>query len=179
MNSVATLAHETSPQPPSTRARLDEAVTNHYREILAFAYRQAGPASAEDIAQEAFMRLARDLRRLPPDLNVRAWLYRVALNCCRDDYRKRSREAFLPDEVAATNGEPLDLAHQRGLMGDVHVFLQELPPRQRAAFVLRRLQGMTYEEVSTTMGCSADSARANVYQAVKKLRTRFAGEVEL
>jgi DNA-directed RNA polymerase specialized sigma24 family protein len=53
-----------------------------------------------------------------------------------------------------------------------------LPRKQREAFVLRRLQGLEYEEIAAVMDSSEDAARANVYQAFKKLKARFAGRVE-
>lgn len=62
------------------------------------------------------------------------------------------------------------------LVESIATFVQTLPPKQRAALILRHVDGREYAEVARVLGCSEDSARANVFQAVKKVRARFEGE---
>ncbi|MEX2237377.1 MAG: RNA polymerase sigma factor [Dehalococcoidia bacterium] len=162
----------------STRGRIDEAIDRHYGEILALARRTVGPTHADDIAQEAFIRAARSLWRLDSGANVRAWIYKIALNCCRDHFRRNKRETELSDGLASRTNGPEVTAEQQELLREVRVFLLELPRRQREAFLLRRLQGLEYTEIAAVMDCSQDTARANVYQAFKKLRAHFSGHVE-
>ena len=54
--------------------------------------------------------------------------------------------------------------------------MRTLPPKQRAAIILRHVEGRDYDEVASVLGCSEDSARANVFQAVRKVRARFEKE---
>jgi RNA polymerase sigma factor (sigma-70 family) len=60
------------------------------------------------------------------------------------------------------------------LAGDVAAFVRSLPARQRQTLVLRKFQGMDYDEIAAVLGCSAEAARANVYQGLRKVRAHFA-----
>ena len=62
------------------------------------------------------------------------------------------------------------------LVESIAAFVQTLPPKQRAALILRHVEGRDYPEVARVLDCSEESARANVFQAVKKVRARFEQE---
>ena len=162
----------------TTRSRINEAIDRHYGEILALARRTVGHSDAEDIAQEAFIKVAQGIWRLDDGANVRAWVYKIALNCCRDFFRRQRQQSELHDGLASGAVGPDQEAQQAELLQLIDGFMATLPRKQREAFVLRRLQGLEYEEIAVAMDCSEDAARANVYQAFKKLKTRFAGRVE-
>ena len=164
--------------PTSTLSRVDDAIDRHYREIVTLAIRTVGPASAEDVAQETFIKVARNIWRLDDSANVRAWVYKIAVNTCRDHLRKRRGELELLDGHRSLERPVDQQVEQKELLKDVNDFLLELPQRQREAFVLKRLQGLDYIEIAETMNCSQDAARANVYQAFKKLRLHFSGRLE-
>jgi RNA polymerase sigma-70 factor (ECF subfamily) len=162
----------------TTRERINTAIDQHYGEILALARRTVGPGDAEDVTQDAFIKVAQGMWRLDDDANVRAWIYKIALNCCRDFFRRRRLQSALHDGLASGNVGPEQEAQQQELLQLVDGFMATLPRKQREAFVLRRLQGLEYEEIAAVMDSSEDAARANVYQAFKKLKARFAGRVE-
>ena len=127
---------------------------------------------AQDVCQDAFLRAQRAFSRLTDDCNARAWLYRIATNCAINAARQRSRRHALiaeadPDALPAHAGTSVD---QREQLRAVARAVRDLPPRQRAALMLRRFEGLNYAEIATSLGGSAAAARANVYQAVKKLR---------
>jgi RNA polymerase sigma-70 factor (ECF subfamily) len=129
--------------------------------------------TAEDLTQETFLRAFRAFDRLRPDANHRAWLYRIAYNTFLDDRRRhRHREVELDEGRASTTSSD----DARELVAAVLAFVQTLPTKQRAALILRRVEGREYDEVAQILGCSEDSARANAYQALKKLRERFSEE---
>lgn len=165
-------------QDLTVRARIDGAIDLHYGEILALARRTVGGNDAEDVAQETFIKAAQGMWRLDGDANVRAWIYKIALNCCRDYFRRKRHQAALHDGLATKEAGPDRQAEQQELLRQVDGFMATLPPRQREAFVLRRLQGLEYDEIAEAMDSSEDAARANVYQAFKKLKRRFAGRLE-
>jgi RNA polymerase sigma-70 factor (ECF subfamily) len=130
---------------------------------------------AEDLCQETFLRAFRAFDRLDDQANHRAWVYRIAYNSFLNDRRRRRhREVELDDSVPA--GRSGDDA--RELARAVLRFVADLPPKQRAALVLRRVEGREYDEVAAILGCSEESARANAYQALKKVRQRFGEEYE-
>ena len=121
---------------------------------------------ADDLFQETFLRALKAYARLPATANHRAWLYRIATNAFLNTRRAAAchREVPLSDELAATRGSPT-ARHEATAMA-----IGVLPRRQRVAGVQRRLMGLSYREVAAATGGTEVAARANVYQAVKRLR---------
>jgi RNA polymerase sigma-70 factor (ECF subfamily) len=130
---------------------------------------------AEDLCQETFLRAFRAFERLDGSANHRAWVYRIAYNRFLNDRRRRRRTEVRLDESTPAGRAPDDA---RELVRAVLRFVADLPPRQRAALILRRVEGREYDEVAAVLGCSPDAARANAYQALKKVRARFGEEYE-
>lgn len=126
---------------------------------------------AEDLCQETFLRAFRAYAALPADAQHRAWLYRIAYNLFLNG-RRRPPSTELTDEVAAPHRDD----DQRELVASIGAFVGTLPAKQRAALILRHVEGREYCEIAGVLGCSEDSARANVFQAVKKVRARFGEE---
>jgi len=149
-----------------------ELVERHRPEILRYLGRMLHDAGdAEDACQDVFLRAHRAVTRLRPDSNVRAWLYRIATNRALNARRSRARALARSADVdvdllSASTGS----AEERADVHAVRRAVESLPPRQRAALVLRRFHGLEYVEIAATVGGSEAGARANVYQAVKKLR---------
>lgn len=151
-------------------------VAAHHAEIHRYLVRVTARASdADDLSQETFLRAFRAHRALPADANVRAWLFAIATNLCRNHFRGEKRRRLA---MAAASAEP---APGDGGRPDGHVLLQEagarvgailagLPLRQRLAFTMRKLHDLEYETIGTSLGCSAESARAHVFQALRKIR---------
>jgi len=150
-------------------------VDRHGREIHAYLWRFLGDAQdAEDALQETFVRALRYRGR--PVAEPRAWLYTVAGNVARTQLRRRRRESAVltPLDVEAPAPEG---AAARDRWEPVRRAVDALPSKQRQALLLRRYQGLSYGEIARVLGGSADSARANVYLAVRKLRKAFPEEV--
>jgi RNA polymerase sigma-70 factor (ECF subfamily) len=165
------------PDPPTSPPDFTTLLATYHPLIFRFLVRLcAGDRhTAEDVAQETFLRAFRHFDRLAPDANHRAWLYRIAYNAFLDDRRRhRHREVELDERHASPNAGD----DARELVAAVLAFVQTLPTKQRAALILRRVEGRQYDEVAQILGCSEDSARANAYQALKKLRDRFGEEYE-
>jgi RNA polymerase sigma-70 factor (ECF subfamily) len=127
---------------------------------------------AQDLLQDTMLRAHRALPRLAAGANERAWLYRIATNAALNHVRGRARErkamerhAREIDVHAAMNGtgDPDDRA---ALWEKV----ASLPERQRLALTLRIADELEYGEIAARMACTEQTARANVYQATKKLR---------
>jgi len=156
--------------PPS----FDDLVRDHQPSVHRFLYRlcYGHRQDAEDLCQETFLRAYRAYGRLEGEANHRAWLYRIAYNAFLNS-RRRARPTELAEELAAA---PDDGGDGRELVAAIATFVQTLPPKQRAAMILRHVEGRGYDEVARVLGCSEDSARANVFQAVKKVRARFEKE---
>jgi RNA polymerase sigma-70 factor (ECF subfamily) len=145
----------------------------HQREIMGYIVRSLGDHNlAQDVFQETFLRAFRAYKRLPAEANHRAWLYKIASNACHDAHRERARSPLPLDESVAAP-ERFDGA-TRALAGAVTEFVRTLPARQRQSLVLRKYQGMDYDEIAAVLGCSPETARANVYQGLRKVRAHFA-----
>jgi RNA polymerase sigma-70 factor, ECF subfamily len=143
-------------------------------------------ADAEDCLQETYLRAYRAYPRLLArgHANLTAWLYRIATNTARTHLRQRARAAgrvtALDIERLADGHGPgvAELAERREALRAVAAAVEALPYQQRAALILRKYQALSYAEVAAALDCSEAAARANVYQALKKLRGELAGEYE-
>ena len=121
------------------------------------------------------MRAYKAFRALPPDANVRAWLFAIATNLCRNHYRAegRRRQAMAAAAVGASDGGPSwpegeAIANQASARIDVIV--SALPLKQRLAFTLRKVHELDYDAIGKSLECSGESARAHVFQALRKIR---------
>jgi RNA polymerase sigma-70 factor (ECF subfamily) len=160
---------------PTSSAELAE----RYRpELLSYLVRMLGDShEAEDACQETLLRAHRAFARLAPDSNSRAWLYRIATNAAADAARRRARHTARTAD-ADLDGLPAAatvLPEQRERLRAVARAVEALPPRQRAALMLRQFHGLCYAEIATSVGGTEATARANVYQAIRKLRATLGG----
>jgi RNA polymerase sigma-70 factor, ECF subfamily len=136
---------------------------------------------AADLFQETWLRAYRAYPRLEPESQVRPWLYAIAVNLCRNRARDGARRGRV---IVAEDKENLEMnrsgkaAHAlNGNDGYAAVHLRELlsalPTRQREALHLRYFAGLDYAGIAAAMDCSQDNARANVSQAMKKLKSMW------
>jgi RNA polymerase sigma factor (sigma-70 family) len=156
-------------------------VAAHHGEIFRYLRRlsfQAG--EAEDLSQETFLRAYRAWRGLPEGANVRAWLFTIATNVYRNHVRSERRRRTAYGTVQATRPERVsDGPEEAALAGEMQSVtegaIRLLPVKQRLAFTLRKLHELDYELIGQTLDCSADTARAHVFQALRKIRTTLNG----
>ena len=162
----------------TTLIDFDTLVEQHNREIFAYLWRMMrDPQDAEDALQETFLRAFRGFPRLEDHANLRAWLYKIATNVAYTRLKKRNRQnSRTIDLTEFTPIATTDNLEQRDQLEAVLQFVEKLPHKQQAALMLRNYQGFNYEEIGEALDCSPESARANVYQAVKKLRHQFSEE---
>jgi RNA polymerase sigma-70 factor, ECF subfamily len=168
--------------------RFETLIESYHDEIYSYVWRLLDSATnadstveAQDVTQEVFMRAYRTFERLRPDSNHRAWLYKIATHCTYTALKRGQRQARhsvpLEDEhedFADTDPLPDRLAAQHETLAMIRRIIAALPAKQQAAVVLRHVQGLDYAEIAKALECSEDSARANVYQAVRRLRRELA-----
>lgn len=151
-------------------------VAAHHGEIHRYLARVTSRASdADDLSQETFLRAFRAHRALPPGVNVRAWLYTIATNLYRNHVRgevrrRRAMTAAGTEGLAADPGRPDGTALFNETSARVGRIVAGLPLKQRLAFTLRKMHDLEYEAIGESLQCSAESARAHVFQALKKIR---------
>lgn len=153
-------------------------VERHSAEIFAYVWRMLrAAADAEDCLQETFLRAFRSYGRVRAGTNYRAWLYKIATNAARSHWKRRTRrEAHLTEldpDRQADEMSTADRVEQQALLAAVARAVEELPAQQRAALIMRKYQELSYADIATALDCTEGAARANVYQAVKKLQARL------
>ena len=145
----------------------------HERRVLGVAFRLTGNlADAQDAAQEVFMRLHRNLASIPGSDSVAPWLYRVTVNACFD-MRRRSKSSAaiaIPASLAAREPSAEALAVRQQDHVRLNAALGELGERERAALILRDLEGLTTAEVAVALGSSESTVRVQIARARLKLR---------
>ena len=151
------------------------------RPIYALAYRVIGQEEdARDVAQETFLRAFRALPGFKGQAKFSSWIYRIALNLCRDWIRRKRRTPVspLPDDVdlselAAEQGPSEsveDLVARRELSAVVEEAMTLLPEEQRTAVILKEYHGMTFQEIADLQGCPLSTVKTRLYQGLSVLR---------
>jgi RNA polymerase sigma-70 factor (ECF subfamily) len=154
------------------------------RPIFALAYRTLGrEEDARDVTQETFLRAFRALGGFKGDAKFSSWLYRIALNLCRDWMRKDRRAPLvaIPEgidvEQLATDREPTetieDLAARAELTRGVAAAMEKLPAEQRQAIILKEYHGLTFQEIADLMKCPLSTVKTRVYQGLSTLRKQL------
>ena len=159
----------------------DGIVTAHHGEIYRYILRVTARASeAEDLSQETFLRAYRAYHALTPDANVRAWLFAIATNVTRNHFRAEGRRRRAHAAVRETRTEldgagPEETTRFNEARALVDQVVARLPLKQRLAFTLRKVHDLEYDAIGRSLDCSAESARAHVFQALKKIRQSLNG----
>jgi RNA polymerase sigma-70 factor (ECF subfamily) len=165
----------------------NELVLRWERPIYALAYRTIGrEEDARDVCQETFLRAFRALPGFRGQAKFSSWLYRIALNLCRDWIRRERRAKVVqaPEgvdllDIAAEAGptESIeDLVARRDLGQAVEKLMARLPEEQRTAIVLKEYHGLTFQEIADLVGCPLSTVKTRLYQGLSVLRRGLAAE---
>ncbi|HEX5645746.1 MAG TPA: sigma-70 family RNA polymerase sigma factor [Nitrospira sp.] len=148
-------------------------IDRHASVILNLACRMIGnQAEAEDLAQETFLAAFKALGSFRADARFSTWLYRIALNKCTDWLRVK-RPGQGPYDVdsdeqldlhVAEDRTPEVLLSQQQVARELDQAIQRLPPLYREAFVLKHIEGLSYEEMEEILGVSGDTLKMRVYK---------------
>ena len=154
-----------------------------YPDLFRFLYRYTRDRqSAEDLAQETFVRLWKVRERLDPDLAPKFYLYRIARNLGIDyaaDQKQTRRESDLPESVLVRLSYDPAEAYERSLLADsVQKGLSLLPERCRAVFLLARYHELSYEEIAVSLEISLQTVKNQMNKALSRLRKHLAEELE-
>lgn len=166
--------------------RAFQVLMDRYAERLTyFVQRTIGDRTrAEDLVQEAFLRVYRHLHRYDPSRKFSTWLYTIAGNLAKNELRDRSRNPTVLFQVLRKDDEtdarplqwederylPDEMARRRDLEKIVEETVEELPPHHRQVFRLRELEGRTYDEIAETTGVKLGTVKSRLARA----RDRFA-----
>lgn len=157
-----------------------EMMEPHRRELVAYCYRLTGSLSeAEDLTQEVFVKAFRALGSFEGRASTRAWLYRIAHNLCVN-HVLRDKRPYEPLDVAVHDSEHAKRDDRAGeVREDVRLgfvaLIQSIPPRQRAALVLRDVLGWSAEETAKILDTTVPSVKNSLARARKTLSAQQHG----
>jgi RNA polymerase sigma factor (sigma-70 family) len=136
--------------------------------VLRFLVASVGRDGADDCFQETFLSAMKAYPKLRAGSNHRAWVMTIAHRKAMDHHRARARGAIPVGEVPEVGVEdPLPTDDRTWAR------VRELPPKQRAAVLLRYAGDLTHAEVAVALGCSEDAARRSAHEGLKKLRNEM------
>jgi len=195
LKSALTPGRRFSPAAPAVQPEINALIEAHlagdpraYGQIVAryqvrllnFVYRMIGDRErAEDLVQEAFLRVHRHLERFDRSRKFSTWVYTIASNLAKNELRNRSRSPFISFEQARPRDEantrpvdfedranrPDDLYERRQLRQLVDETVSRLTPHHREVFVLRELEGKSYEEIADIMHCNLGTVKSRLNRA--------------
>ena len=159
----------------------EEIIDRYQRKVMTTSWRMLGnQEDARDASQEVFLRVYRYLGGFKLDQDFSGWLYRIIVNVCRDHARKRgSRHQLASFEEARESGAFDSLASREDVEGNAirsqqRAFIAEaldtLSTKERAALVLRDLEGLSTEEVARVLGSSQTTVRSQISSARTKIK---------
>jgi RNA polymerase sigma-70 factor (ECF subfamily) len=157
-----------------------ELVRRYDSRLVNFVYRTVGDRErAQDLVQETFVRVYRHLERFDQSKKFSTWIYTIASNLAKNELRNRSRNPLVlfqtikqhwdadhrPLEWEDTQYKPDDLYRKRFLKEKVDEAVAQLPEHHRMVFVLRELEGKTYEEISDITGVNLGTVKSRLNRA--------------
>src|SRR4051812_30811407 len=166
-----------------------ELVDRYQTRLLNFVFRTIGDREkAEDLVQEVFIRVYRHLHRFDRSKKFSTWIYTIASNLAKNELRNRSRNPLVlfqtikgnwddedrPLQFEDTTARPDDLFRKRHLRELVEDTVAKLPEHHRQVFVLREIEGKSYEEIAEITDCNLGTVKSRLNRA----RTAFASIIE-
>lgn len=165
----------------------EELVRRYQRQVANIIYLTLGNREAiEDLTQEVFIRVYKSLARFQHDASVYSWIYRITVNLCIDEIRRRKikrtislqffsdhkleQEKKFKDKATAADRV---LTEERRSM--VREALQKLSPLQRTVIVLREYEDLSYDEIAKTLNISTQAVKSRIFRARDELRKLLEG----
>jgi RNA polymerase sigma-70 factor (ECF subfamily) len=156
------------------RGAFDELLRRYERRVLMTAWRLLGSKEdAQDAAQEVFLRLYRHLHRVDPKRPLSPWFYRMTVNVCHDLHRRRRWDSVLRVEevdCASPDADPAGEFTRAEQKQMIAAALQTLTEKERAAVVLRDIQGLSTSEVAGILGSRETTVRSQISSGRVKIK---------
>ncbi len=164
------------------RISMEQLVNLFHHDIFRMVYyRTRSKMDAEDLTQEIFIKMFKNLRRLNDPRKFRAWLYRIAVNCVRDFHRKKNILTFfgtilkleesIPDGQNPNN--PASTLMRKEFFNCLNGFTKELSRGEREVFMLRFLNDLEIREIAYVLKKNENTIKTHLYRSLKKLRQNF------
>ncbi len=152
-------------------------VEMHQRFAYSVAFRFTGNApDAEDITQEVFIKLWKNLGKYKQGIKLTTWLYQIITNQCLDYLKSASKRQQMKNVEIKLGKQIIDESNHeqqindRELLQVVTTLAKQLTPKQQTVFILRDLEGLSVEEVCEVLNMSSGKMKSNLYYARQKIR---------
>ena len=168
-----------------------ELVKKYQNQIFNLVYRlTTNYAETEDISQDIFLHVYKNLNKLKGEIRFKSWLYKIALNITKNKLRRRkfaffsldkpiqTEEGEMVHEVASNGQTPETILLEKEAERNLRQMLKHLPLKYRTVFVLRYLQDLSYEEISKIARMSLGTIKSRLFLA-HKILSRFIGKRKL
>jgi RNA polymerase sigma-70 factor (ECF subfamily) len=160
-----------------------ELYSRYNRVVYTLAYQMVGNhTDCDEIVQETFIRVFKNLHRLRNTRSFTSWLYQITINLSIDHRKVRTRRRALPldDDFDMLNSyelvgsksvrTPGQVLENSELMGEIGAAIDELPAQQKAVIIMHEVEGISKKMISEILDCSLVTVRTNLHHARKKLR---------
>lgn len=161
----------------------DVLVRRWNRKIQGAIYRIVGSEEeARDLAQEAFLKAYRGLGTFKQEARFSSWLYQIALNLCRDRFRRRRGKTLVSLEALREDGhapgvgngpDALEVFEALDLSRAVADAVASLPQEQREVIILKEYEGLTFLEIAEVLGLPVSTVKTRLYRGLGQLRQRL------
>jgi RNA polymerase sigma-70 factor (ECF subfamily) len=155
----------------------EELVRRYRNDVYGLAVRYVrNREEAWDIAQEAFIKAHRGLRRFRGDASFKTWMLRITANQCKDYLKKRRLPTVAMEDLggaeqtASRAARPDEALGASELGASIQAALEQLSHKHKTAFILREFEGLSYEEMAQAMNCSMGTVMSRLHHARKKLQ---------
>lgn len=152
----------------------NEVVANYSASVYSIAYRYTNDhGHAEDLTQEIFLKIYKNLSKFKKDSKLSTWIYRIAVNTCIDWCRKNSKVHFVDSEVLSTTESALNveekiIKEEQHLL--VHNIVYSLPEIYKTIIILYHFNNLSYKEISSILDISEKTIETRLYRARRKIK---------
>jgi RNA polymerase sigma-70 factor (ECF subfamily) len=165
-----------------TQVKVEQIWQNFYKELQFYIYKRVNsPADAEDLMQDIFIKIQKNLPNLKEEAALKSWLYRLTRNTIIDYYRTRKSPQELTDEIAATlPDKPCkndgDINNLSKCLGGV---LSDIPEKYREAIKYTQIEGHSQKELAKKLNISLSGAKSRVQRAREKMKYKMGDTCKL
>lgn len=156
----------------------------HRKRVLNTAYHFLGNRdSAQDVAQEVFVKIYTSSKGYRPDAAFTTWLYQITANACLDEIRRHKRSKStateeLPECILDPTASPEEQARSSELAREVRAAIAALPENQRMAVILQRYEELSYQQIADVLKMSIPAIESLLFRAKHSLRARLSAYIE-
>jgi len=170
------------------RGAFEILVMKYHRQVISLCHRLTGERdTAEDLAQESFLKAYRAIGSFREDSSFYTWLYRIAVNVCltyRSSQERKMSEAAVRESDSDEGGPPLEFGAseqtpekkvlQKEMGADIRRALEALPDEFRSALLLREIDGLSYEEIAEILDVPAGTVKSRIFRGREELKKKLA-----